>query len=182
MEDTSEDIWLPQWPQGSKPNFRYHKPTFETHVGKSGKTWLIPAVTRIPNRGDHIYVTSYEDVTKKGTGFGGATLRFPLITGGEFVLNGGWHGNSRHLHEDTGIDTFNQHLTYGAVGLHRFTNTWLMGIFGILHEDEKPQIGKFNRIELLAQDIANERNEPVWYGSLSYGGGSAGRKEVNGNP
>jgi hypothetical protein len=170
-----EDIWLPQWPQGYKPSYSYNKPTFEKHVGISGKTWLIPAVTRLPNRGDHIYVTAYVDPDKFGSGFGGRTLHMPLITGGEFALNGGWHANSRALLEDTGIDCTKQHLTYGAVGVHRIE---YMTIYGVIWQDTAPQIGEFTRVEKKAQEIANERNETVIYSVISLGGGSSGYKEV----
>lgn len=170
----NEDIWLPQWPQGYKPSFRYNKPTFECHVGKSGNTWLIPAVTRLPNRGDHLYVTEYPDVTRVGKGFSGAILHMPLINGRDFELRGGWHGNSKLCYKDTGVDTRNQHLTFGAIAVHR---TGYSGLFGILYEDKKPRIGKFDRIEQLAQEMANERNERVYYSVLSYGGGASGWKE-----
>ena len=168
----NEDIWLPQWPQGYKPNYRYTKPTYEKHVGISGKTWLIPAVTRLPNRGDHIYVTAHEDVAKFGSGFGGKTIILPLIDGTDFELNGGWHSRPMELLKDTGIYALNQHLTYGAIGLHRVKDQ--MWIFGLLHEDMKPQIGRFDRIETLAKEIATERNEQVIFGSLSLGGSVSG--------
>lgn len=177
MHDFDEDTWLPQWPQGYKPNYRYTKPTFETHVGKSGKTWLIPAVTRYPNRGDHIYVTAYSDVTKRGDGFARRTIHLPLIGGGEFELNGGWHSNADACLADTGIDCTNQYLTYGAVGLHRAGH---MVIYGLIYQDKSPQIGSYKRIETLAKKIATERGEHVVYGVVSLGGAASGvAKGVN---
>ena len=172
MLQFDEDTWLPQWPKGFKPNYRYTRPTYEKHVGKSGKTWLIPSVTRLPNRGDHIYVTAYKDIDRAGPGFGGRTIVLPLMDGTDFELHGGWHSRPVDLLEDTGIDAMNQHLTYGAVGLHRVKGQ--MWIYGILHEDAAPTIGRFDRIERIAQDIANERNEQVAYGSLSLGGSVSG--------
>jgi len=166
-----EDIWQPHWPQGHKPSFTYNKPTFEKHVGKSGKTWLVPAVTRYPNRGDHLYVTSYADPNEKGTGFGGAVLFMPMMDGTEFELKGGWHSRSVDLLNDTGIDTMNQHLTYGAVGLHHTGDMW---IYGLLYADTTPKIGRFDRIQTIAKQIATERGERVRYGVLSLGGSVSG--------
>ena len=172
MEDLADHIWIAQWPQGHKPSFTYGRPTFEMHVGKSGMTWLIPAITIIPAQGDHIYRTAYKDVTKVGRGFAGATLVLPLLNGNDFTLRGGWHGNSKDLYEDTGIDTFNLHKTYGAVGLHRGKGG--SDLVGILYKDSTPKIGRLDRISHIAQDIANELNQDVFVSYLSYGGGLSG--------
>ena len=165
-----DDIWIAQWPQGHQPSFTYGKPTFETHVGKSGMTWLIPAITRYPNQGDHIYRTAGVDPDEIGTGFGGAILDMPLMNGHSFLLKGGWHGNSKDLFDDTGIDTFALHKTYGAVGLHRAKG--FMDLVGIIYEDSTPKIGRLDRIDSIAQEIANRLNEDVVAAHLSYGGGS----------
>lgn len=173
MEERYEDdIWQPQWPQGHKPSFTYYKPTFEKHVGKSGKTWLVPAVTRIPNRGDHLYVTSSADPNETGTGFGGRTLFMPMMDGTEFELKGGWHSRSVDLLKDTDIDTSKQHLTFGGVSLHRTGDMWL---YGLLYADLVPKIGYFDRIQKIAKDIATERGETVYYGVLSLGGSISGQ-------
>ena len=174
MIDDEKDIWVPQWPPNTQPSFVYHKPTFGAHLGKSGNTWLVPAITVLPNRADHIYVTAYPDPEKTGKGFAGAIMHMPLLTGRDFILRGGWHSRADALLEDTGLDVRNSRLTYGAVGLHR-SGSWLVGL---LHYDESPQLGYHDRIPQLAQKLANERNESVFYSFLSAGGGASGRKEV----
>lgn len=176
-----DDIWIARWPPNTQPKFIYNRPTFEHYVGNSGKAWLVPAVTVLPNQADHIYVTAYADWNKFGTGFGGRTLVMPLIDGGYFHLKGGWHSRAEALLADTGIDTRNQRLTYGAVALHRTSS---MDLFGILYEDTSPQLGTDDRIVKIAQKIANERNEPVFYSYLSAGGASSAmvkpeEREVN---
>lgn len=89
MEDLTDHIWIAQWPQGHKPSFTYGRPTFECHVGESGCTWLIPAITVLPNQGDHIYRTAFPNAKRAGVGFGGATLYMPLLNGHDFELRGG---------------------------------------------------------------------------------------------
>lgn len=168
---TAGDFWLPRWPPNTQPRFTYGKPTFETHIGKSGCTWLIPAVTVYPNRADHIYVTEHPDSNKKGRGFAGATLDMPLITGASFLLKGGWHGNTKDLLEDTGIDLTREFLTYGAVGLYRGYSG--MEIVGVLYSDKSPQIGYMDRVARLAQKFTNEHDWPIFYSYLSAGGGAS---------
>lgn len=177
LQDALDDTWYWGWPKGFKPDFNYRRPTFEMHVGTSGLTWFVPAVTVRPNRADHIYRTAYEDRSRRGTGFAGGTIILPLIDGTDFELLGGWRTNSKQLLEDTGIDCSNMYLTYGAVGLHKISGGYMPGLFGLLHADKAPLIGKFDRIESIAQQFANERQEYVHYNVVSYGGGSAGGKD-----
>lgn len=171
--DNDIDMWLCRWPPNTQPKFIYDKPTFDHYVGNSGKAWLVPAVTRLPNMADHIYVTAYADWSKAGSGFGGRQLVMPLIDGGYFRLNGGWHSRAEPLLEDTRIDVRHTRLTYGAVGLHRAKGGYGMDLFGILYEDLSPQLGTHDRIIKIAQRIANERKEPVYYSLLSAGGGAS---------
>ena len=167
-----EDIWVPQWQPNTQPHFTYGRPTFETHVGKSGCTWLVPAITVLPNRADHLYRTAHKDRRVTGRGFAGRTLWMPLLSGTDFALKGGWHGNAEDLLADTGIDVRHLRLTYGAVGLHRTYNTG-MELIGLLHYDKSPQIGYDTRIIDIAQEIANTRGEKVYYSYLSAGGGAS---------
>lgn len=173
------DFWLPRWPPNTQPSFTYGRPTFVTHVGNSGRTWLVPAITVLPNRADHIYVTAYADPKKAGEGFGGATLFMPLISGRTFALRGGWHTRADTLYDDTNIDVRNSRLTYGAVALHRSYTTG-MELVGLLYADKSPQLGYDDRIIKIAQKIANERNEPVFYSYLSAGGGSSAQIKPEG--
>lgn len=177
LKDILDDTFVYGWPKGYKPEYKYPKPTFEKFVGESGCTWLIPAVTVIPNRGDHLYRTAYADVSRMGEGFARGTLLLPLLDGTDFELKGGWRGNSRHCYEDTGVDCRSMHMSFGAVGLHKLPGSYMPGLYGLLYKDKAPQIGMFHRIEAIAQRFANERQERVFYSVISYGGGSAGGKD-----
>lgn len=170
-EQINDDIWYPKWPPNTQPRFTYGRPTFETHVGNSGHTWLVPAITVLPNRGDHVYVTAHADCMMPGRGFGGRTLHMPLISGTDFALRGGWHTRAEDLYSDTDIDVRHLRLTYGAVGLHR-TYTGLE-LVGLLYADQAPQLGTTTRIVELAKWLANDRNETVYYSYLSAGGGAS---------
>jgi hypothetical protein len=165
------DIWFPVWPPNTRPTFTYGRPTFAVHKGKSGHEWLVPAVTVLPNRADHIYVTAYPDPSKKGEGFGGAVLDLPLLTGRSYLLRGGWHSRAEALLDDTGIDVRNLRKTFGAIGFHRTAD---LEIFGILYADPHPKLGYDDRIVRMAQQLANEYQEPLFYSYLSAGGGAAG--------
>jgi hypothetical protein len=173
LKDALDDMFYWGWPKNNKPSFTYTRPTFEVHVGKSGLTWFVPAVTVLPNRADHVYRTAYADTSRVGTGFAGGTIVLPLLDGSDFLLKGGWHSRAEDLLKDTGIDCLNLYKTYGAVGVHRLPGP-VSGVYGLLHKDKAPQIGIFHRIETIAQRLANERNERVYYTVASYSGGSAG--------
>ena len=171
MAEDNVDIWLPLWPPNTRPTFTYGRPTFAIHKGKSGHEWLVPAVTVLPNRADHIYRTAYPDPKKAGPGFGGATMLMPLLTGKDYALKGGWHGNADDLLEDTSIDVRNSRKTYGAVGFHRTQSSELVGL---LYADLHPKLGTDTRIIKLAQKLSNEYQEPLFYSYLSAGGGASG--------
>jgi len=151
---------------------------FEQYVGNSGRAWLFPAVTKMPNQADHIYATASADWNTPGTGFGGHTILLPLLSNGYFHLHGGWHGNADDLFEDTRIDIRARRLTYGAVALHR-SNTG-HELFGLLFADKSPQLGTKDRIIKIAQNLANKRKEKVYYSTLSAGGGASGWLEPEG--
>lgn len=170
MDSLSKEYWEWKWP-GKKPDYMYHKPTFELHVGKEGHAFLVPAITVLANQADHIYVTAWPDWDKPGSGFAGSTLKLPLLNGDYFELKGGWHTRAAHLLEQTGIDVTNQFLTWGAVGEKR---TGYMDLMGIHYADKVPTMGQFNRIETIAQAMANVLFKSVYYSVHSMGGGSSG--------
>lgn len=156
---------------------------YRQYKGKSGNTWL---VAEQPNSADDIYVTN-DHKNSGGEGFGGSTLSMPLINGksktSHFMLHGGWKSNSDSFFEDTGIDIRGKHRTFGAVGTGlewKNCNCVVNPIFqhefitGIKHIDMKAKIGKFNRIELIAQNFANRLKKPVVYYSQSEGGSVRG--------
>ena len=143
---------------------------YEMHVGKSGRAWFVPYLQT--NAADDILVTAYDDWSKTGEGFGGATLNLKLKDGSSFPLKGGWHTSAEGLKEDTGVDLTGTHLTYGAIGLVRVPG--YMAIGELLYKDEKPTCGHFMRIKDMAVDLANEYGVTVYYCVMSEGGGSCG--------
>ena len=142
--------------------------------GKSGARWL---VADQPNEGDNVYV---EEMNPNGghgfQGFGGRTLTFPLINGGEIKLKAPWMSNSNALFNDTGHDVRNKHLTFVVIAKKRDTigphyNTRLSGI---LYKDDNWTIGLFDRGKHRAQMLANKLGHSIYLYSESQGGSSCG--------
>lgn len=184
--DTDSNIWLyPHTGMTSGQGIAVEH-TYDMYVGKSGRAWFVP--NDIPNVADQIHCTDSDDWDKAGRGFGGTALTLIVtkkdgktIAGEplEFVLKGGWHSNDNALKNDTGVDVSDKHLTYGAVGFERLHWSsehpeYNMGIARVLYADEQPTIGTFNRIQNIAQRLANMLNQEVQYSVSSDGGGSAG--------
>ena len=141
-------------------------------VGKRGN-WYV-AIQE--NAADNVYFASRSK--ERSDGFGGATLSFLLEDGTIDKVQGPWHSNSDSLFEDTGYDIRNQYFTQGIIaktevcskmGQEEYTD--------VLHYDEVGVLGKFKRIEDLAQELANKHNCKVYYAVKSSGGGSKYFKE-----
>ena len=146
------------------------KRTYKKYIGKSGRIWLVACQE---NEADNIYVSG----GKHSQGFGGRTLTFDLEGGGAIELQGPWHSNSVALLKDTGVDVTNKHFTFGVIGQDiRYGSHGLhpVTIINVLHKDEKWTLGEFNRIEKLAQEIANELQLRICYFQKSKGGSSCG--------
>jgi hypothetical protein len=148
---------------------RYHK-----HIGKSGNTWL---VADSDYAAENVYVTNNpQNTTSKGQGFegfGGATLKMPLVDGSIFELHGGWHSNSDALFADTGIDVRDKYRTFvvlamdkeyvkGTDSQYRFKD--------VVYRDAAPVIGRFNRYK----ELINQYPEARVYYSSSHGGNLSG--------
>lgn len=147
--------------------------TYHQVIGKTGKIWLYAHQV---NSADNVYVEG----DKGSNGFGGATLEFKLVTGETIALKGPWHGNSDALFKDTGVDIRDRCLTQGIIAKERRDgeNYFAPQIYTeVYHYDELPTVGNFNRIEDLAENIAYELNDPVYYAMISSGGGMSGLKE-----
>lgn len=144
---------------------KYHKV-----VGKEGN-WYI-AVTDTP--ADNIYFASNSG--KHSDGFGGSTLTFILEDGTEERVQGPWHSNASSLFEDTGYNILDKYLTKGIVAKNRMysVNCLYEDVYeDVLHYDEEPVIGEFNRIEKIAQEWANTLGCTIAYGVRSQGGGTS---------
>lgn len=138
---------------------------YKLFMGKSGKRWV---VADQPNAADNIYV----DGGVGSQGFAGRTMSFTLVDNTVVDFIGPWKTMAEGLYEDTGYDVRNTYTIQGIISLDR-----KIGSFGneeysnILHYDESPQLGSFERIGLLAQKLANEHGKNVWYAYRSEGGG-----------
>jgi len=143
---------------------------FKVIVGKSGKRWLYNDDVR--GCGANVYVEG----VKGSPGFGGSTITFQLVEGGELQLKGPWHSNCDSLYRDTGIDLRMRHITYGVIGLDRTynRNSQLWVIENVIYFDSAPVEGDFNRIEQLANEKAIELGREVAYYSQSHGGSTCG--------
>lgn len=150
--------------------------TFKRFNGTSNKIWL---VADQPNAADNIYVWS---PCGEG-GFGGSELSFVLTDGSILKLKGPWHSNSNSFLRDTGIDITDKHYTYGVISLEKEYpknvgnfNDWNPLMKDVLYKDTQFTLGKFERIEKLAQEMANKLGKIVHYYSESMGGSSCGQK------
>lgn len=147
---------------------RYHK-----YLGKNGRTYL---VADQPDAAANIYVEGGPN----SDGFGGRTLTFPLVEGGEVKLKGPWHTNSGDLLINTGIDVRDKHYTFVVVSRRRETGKNYESIcVDVLYRDEAPQLGSFHRGDVIARQWARELGHKVHLYSQSSGGSSSGFVEPN---
>jgi len=142
-------------------------------------TWFVG----INDPANHIYYAPPPGSNSQG--FGGATLTFKLEDGTEESVQGPWNSNSDSFLADTGVDFTDQHMTQGIVSLeHEYPKDIReKDVYkSVIHFDEVPAIGTFNRVMDIAQNYANEHNCRVYYAVKSRGGGSAGSVESNVKP
>tara|TARA_R110000787_G_scaffold19874_16_gene59191 strand:- start:137 stop:676 length:540 start_codon:yes stop_codon:yes gene_type:complete len=145
--------------------------TYKAYVGKSGKTWC---VADQESAADNIYV----DGGPNSRGMAGRTLTFKLSDGGEIQLQGPWKTGAGELYKDTGVDIRDAYFTRGVVSRHRINGkTFYAPDFyvGVLHYDDQPVLGAYNRVDRIAQRIADDLGEPVFMAVTSKGGGCAKR-------
>jgi hypothetical protein len=147
---------------------------YKMYKGKSGLIWL---VADQKNAAENVYVTNNPENTSnkdsRWAGFGGASLRMPLVGGGEFILNGGWHSNSDALFNDTGVDVRDTYTTFVVLSkILDFTNdgTYRRIFRDIVYKDEKPTLGRYDRYK----DLIKQYPEAKFYYMASRGGGSSG--------
>jgi hypothetical protein len=143
---------------------------YEKLPGREGKTWIIEDGRKNPE-------AIYCDNPRDRTGFGGAEFEFTLADGSVFKSKGPWKSGSEGLLEETGVDLTKLHLTRGIVALRREPGSYGQAdiYFDVLHVDEVPVVGLFNRIDFLAQTLANELGREVCWSTVSNGGGCASR-------
>lgn len=151
--------------------------TYKKIEGKRG-IWYV-AVQE--NCGDNVYFADKHPAPNAYfQGFGGATLTFKLEDGTEDHVKGPWHSNSGSLFEDTGYDVRDKYLTRGIIAKNREFSKDSRGgdiYTDVLHYDEAPVLGAFERIDKMAQQFANDLKCEIYYAMKSDGGGSSGTKQ-----
>lgn len=142
------------------------------HTTDRGETWL----TRADGLGDTVI---YHNPKNTSRGFGGATLTFTLEDESTIQLKGPWSSNTQALFTSTGIDLREKHTTWGCVGRWRDYNyqnspMGVATIGALLYFDKEPTVGPFERIRLLAERLAYDRDEILFYFEESIGGSRCG--------
>jgi hypothetical protein len=144
-------------------------------VGKSGRGWLYPVNSSHP--ADNIYCTNSADWKKCGEGFGGSTIKLPLVDEPDnalFLLKGGWHSNSVSLLYDTGVDITDKNLTRCVISLKQEGGFGEYVLDDILVEENVWVVSEFDRPNKLAKEYANKLGKKVFLYFQSLGGGSFG--------
>lgn len=165
------------WPMNIKSGIaeagehRYHC------VTRGSEHWLY---ADSENQGDNCY-HGFSDPKRGGDGFCGRAMKFTLVDGSELTLYGPYKCAERYLHE-VGVNLSDKHKTRGVVALdagpyfdggayfHQRTYSRL------LHLDTEWVLGEFERVEKIAQRLADERGEPVYCYYETQGGSTARRK------
>jgi len=144
---------------------------FKKLVGKSGKIWM---VAMQDNPADNIYVSG----GKHSQGMAGRTLEFKHADGSATNIQGPWHTNADALFRDTDYDVRHMCLTFGCIGLSREygkgPGLGPVTIHDVLHVDACWTLGEYERIDKIAQAIANERGVTVVRFIKSKGGSCCG--------
>jgi len=139
--------------------------------GKSGTTWL---VADQPNAADNVYCDQHDP---KSDGFGGRTLTFPLVDGGEYSCRGPWHANSNALFADTGMDVRDKCFTFVVIARRRSYKSkpsYETVLEDVLYQDLDWQIGHFSRWKEIARQLWEQGEHELVYYSQSSGGSSNG--------
>lgn len=138
-------------------------------VDQKGIVWLY--ANNRANPGDHIFMDDPNDLDSQG--YGGNEVRFILEDNSVYIAKGPWHSNSEHFYEETGIDLRDKHLTYVcvSVGLEFDPTNQLPVFLEVLHLDDEPTVGRFERYRDIAAKFPNDAR---YYYSRSAGGASYG--------
>lgn len=89
-----------------------------------------------------------------------------------------WHSNADALFQDTGCDVRDKYLTQGICALKRTSQAYKPDLYeDVLHYDEKAVIGKYERVNEIAQELSNKLGKKVYYAVISASGGESYLKE-----
>lgn len=83
--------------------------------------------------------------------------------GGVEEVSSLWRSSSEELFLDTGMDLRDKHLTFGVVSEIREIGDLDIKMEEILHADESPVLGTIDRIDSIAQDLANGSGKTLFY-------------------
>jgi len=121
------------------------------------------------NAADNVYFHDPRDT--KSDGFGGATLKFPLVDGGEYVAKGPWHAGSEGLFKDTGVDVRATCLTFVVLSKGN-DSAWPQQIMrDVVYKDDDWTLGIFDRYKAIIQ----AHPEANYFYAASQGGAISGR-------
>ena len=159
---------------GTEPNLIQSIDWYSTKFKKlehKNDVWLVPI--NISNPGDYVHVYQPRDQE----GFGGKIVDFMLEDGTITSYLGPWHSNAEALFIATGYDVRDKHLTYVVISRNRDLTGYNTTLQDVIYNDTIPQIGLYDRGQRLAQQIANETNEPLYFYTRSTGGSHCGKVE-----
>jgi len=135
--------------------------------------WL---VADQPNAADNVYFHNPRDT--KSQGFGGSTLKFPLVDGGEYLAKGPWHAGSEGLFKDTGVDVRATCLTFVVLS-RGMDSHWPDTIMrDVVYRDADWTLGIFNRYKALIE----AHPEANYFYSASQGGSISGSTKSERRP
>jgi hypothetical protein len=138
-------------------------------IAKDGNHWFWPSAHREPGAMTHcgFPVRAGKPYSE---GYAGRVMSFPTKDGA-IEIQGPWHSNSDALYEAVGVDIRDKHLTFGCVALERDGDTYQ----DIIYIDPKEGIvGTFERVDEIAQKLADELDRVLYVYSRSHGGSHSG--------
>ncbi|WP_299076630.1 hypothetical protein [uncultured Paraglaciecola sp.] len=154
-----------QWPLQMKSAFTdINAVRYKMQDDGRGGVWLFGDC---PNSADHTY-HGYTD--RQQNGFAGAHVTFNLVDGGTITLKGPFK-TSPPKNADQSV------LTRGVIAREVSNHPELEDSFGslriyndVIYLDRDWELGEYMRIDSLAQSLANERGEKLFYRKESLGG------------
>ena len=160
-----------EWPlPKADPAANRELPKFH-HVEGDGLHWLYADQDAAA---DLIYVGL--DYPHDSRGTDGKVTTFSLVDGNRLDLHGPWKSNAEALRDATGIDITDRYSNRGVVALQIGETNSAPGhcrreeYTDLVHIDDDWVISTADRIELLAQRVANERGQRAYYYMQTYGG------------
>lgn len=135
---------------------------------ETGRRWVVSVDV---NAAENIYA----DGGPGSQGMGGRTLTFELEEGGTVALQGPWKTGAEALLKATRYDVRNTYYTQGIVARTRINSSTGKAdeYHDVLHYDESPVMGSFDRVKHIAQAFADSLGINIPYGVRTSGGGSA---------